>query len=75
MITQNERISISRKREREITVYVIVQWLHRKISTANIRVTNAWKDVMSVMDLRAVWPNSCGLKGELLERIRNISVP
>jgi len=29
---------------------------------------------MSVTDLRAVWPSSCGLKGVLLKRRRNIKI-
>jgi len=50
--------------------YITVQWLRRKKSTPNIRVTNAWKDATSATDQRAVWPSSCGLKGELIERRR-----
>lgn len=45
-------------------MYIIVQWLRRKKSITNIRVISAGKDVTFAMDLRAVWPNSCGLKGE-----------
>lgn len=69
MIIQNEIIRIMKY------IYYTVQWLHRKKSTANIRVTNAWKDAMSATDLRAVWPSSCGLKGELLlKRRKNIII-
>lgn len=46
-------------------MYVIVlQWLRPKKSITNIRVTSVGKDVTFAMDLRAVWPNSCGLKGK-----------
>jgi len=69
---QNKRIGIMKYMYNCTILYYIVQWLHRKNSTTNIRVTNAWKDAMSVTDLRVVWPNSCGLKGKLLETRRNV---